>query len=306
MAAWAINDSGLMVGQLSDDGVNDFAASFSPSGSPTTLPGPGDQGANLGTDTFAQVISDNGLIAGEEATSSSAPVPAFWQASSFSLLNIPNSDANGFAVTAINNNGQIVGYQGPGQGFSSSTGAYWQSPTSNLQGFSPSGFIPLSMNNSGLVVGAVYGSSSIEFFKVNVTSTTTATDLRLSAPATAALTLQEPSTRGIVVNDAGTIALASGSGLSLVEISASGAQTTLATGAIPEAINEQGDIVGQTTGGRAFVYTPSKGLLDLNSYVNPSAKVTLVDAFGIEGSGQVLASDGFGGFYLLQLPSGAF
>ncbi len=71
-------------------------------------------------------------------------------------------------------------------------------------------------------------------------------------------------------------------------------------------INNHGDIVGHTTLTAGFLYTPSLGLLDLNSLVDPSWPNDhnfIWDGIAINDSGQILADgavNGFGTVFLLN------
>jgi probable HAF family extracellular repeat protein len=65
----------------------------------------------------------------------------------------------------------------------------------------------------------------------------------------------------------------------------------------PSAINKHGQIVGVSTFAansglaHAFLYTPDKGMVDLNRVIPKRLKVTLTEARGINNRGQIIAID---------------
>ena len=307
-----IGDNGLMVGEegltLQDGSSAQFAVTQTVGGQPNPLP-PGQQGAQKEDDTVAACVNGNGLIGGFEqnVTSRFGTIPVVWLNDTLTPLNFPVSDTGSFVISALNNKGQIVGFSSPTDGVSTvDQSYYWPNSSAKAVPLAPAGLQLLAVNDSGIAVGAIPGTSSAEYFKIDLNQTTAATDLHLSVPVSSN---QNVPPRVIVINDAGTIALTSGAAHDLIEIDSSGRQSQLAVGAIPVAINSQGDIVGQTDQGRAFVYTPSKGLLDMNKYVDPNSGIVLQGTLWINARGQVLAFGTAGGQQkelLVQLPSGAF
>lgn len=304
-----INDSGLMAGdRVQGSGSSSVADTWQVGGTPTALPNP-----NQGAFVRASALSSNGIVIGSAGSGGCEATPVVWQSSSFNTIQQAPSPVFG-APRAVNDQGQMVGVGnepcGSGVAFGAQfMGLYWPTPTSAPQTFTPAGFLPLSINDSGLAVGVVATSNgtsvSMEYFKATPASSTTAVDLGLSGP--------DPSgaqAGNIVVNDAGTIALSTGANYALILISSSGAQTQVGTEAVPNAISSTGDVVGVTPQFRAFIYAPATGLVDMNKYVRPGAGFTLTSALSVNAHGQVLAfgaaSDGTTHSLLVQLPSGTF
>ncbi len=70
------------------------------------------------------------------------------------------------------------------------------------------------------------------------------------------------------------------------------------------AINKYGQIVGVSScqcqfGSHAFLYTPGHGMIDLNKFIPKHLGVTLVEAWGINDTGQIIVTDGGFNSFLL-------
>lgn len=305
----AINEAGLMVGEIPVTNTNFFADSWPIKGQFSALPGPGQKGALNNLNTSASCLNNSGVIAGSEfngGTSDSTPIA--WQNNNLINLKFPTGTET-YNLFGIDNQNQIVGENGAllTSGVTPQ-GYYWPSLTAEPVALNPVGFYPIAINNKGEAVGVQPVGSSYEFFKIDVNSTATATNLGFSAPQ--AVNNSQFLQNGIAINDSGTIVLTSGSALNMFELSSSGVKTQIGTGDCPEAINAQGDVVGTTVKQRAFIYTPAKGVVDLNTYLNPKLGITVTSASAINSAGQVLAqgSSTTGGllFLALQLPAGTF
>lgn len=70
------------------------------------------------------------------------------------------------------------------------------------------------------------------------------------------------------------------------------------------AINKYGQIVGLSScqcqsGSHAFLYTPGEGMVDLNKFIPKHLRLTLVEAWGINDTGQIIVTDGRSNSFLL-------
>lgn len=211
---------------------------------------------------IALSLNDNDVAAGAQ---SNPPEPAIWSAGAITSLRLPSSvDASSTMATAINNKGQIVGAL---FGTSSTTGIFWSSPSTTGVVLSPPGLQPLAIDNSGRMVGVVIEGNTYEWYSLDLSTGTAANDLHLSWSDPKGLGVAGFRPAGIAINDSGTIACSTGADSTVVEISPSGAQTTILTHAVVYGMNGRGDVIGDTvsTTPISFIYNPSKGMVDLNS-----------------------------------------
>lgn len=303
----AINNRGEIAGAIITVVPAAYAVVWKPgSASPTSLPGPGENGSINNQSTAAQAINDNGLIVGNLQDQAGNFFAVQWPTDSTSPVSMVQPNVPfpvSLALTAVNNSGQVVGnnFGTVHQAF------YWPSVSSSPVALNPLELLLQHMNDAGLAVGETIPQNTpnptAEYFKINVNSATTATDMGLSAPAAMA---------SIVVNRSGTIVLSSGPGANLVQIDSSGRKRQLGTGEVPTGINSNGDVVGYTLGNNtttAFVYTPAKGFIDLNKFVSPGTGWVLTSATLINDSGLVVGTGLlYGGAenFALQLPSGSY
>lgn len=103
----------------------------------------------------------------------------------------------------------------------------------------------------------------------------------------------EPARDGSQINTASTLFLYDGSMHILGSLDAHRARTD----ALVNAINNRGYLVGQSydngeggpPNGRAYIYTPHTGMLDLNTLIEPSSGWQIVNALDINDAGQIVA-----------------
>jgi hypothetical protein len=303
-----INDGGTMVGAIRSPTLGTYYADSWPMGGHFSgLPGPGLDGSKRGLDTEATSINAAGVTAGSEYNANTLQsIPVVWQNLQYTQLIPGPTNYVAYTLTSINASDGIVGYNGL---FSSqeAAGYYWQGFLSTPVALGPAHFAPFMINDNGVVVGGVVNGTSVQFYKLNINQGSVATTMGFSAPSS--LTTSNP---GVVINDAGTIAVCSGTSHNLIYISAGGQQTQVGANVIPEGINQKGDVVGTyaTSAAGGFIYTTTKGLVNLNSYLASNSGWNILSAYSINDQGQVLAQadspTGLIECVLLQLPSGDY
>jgi hypothetical protein len=296
LAPQEVNNQGYVLGNVSTIN-NTNGVLRSPSGTMTNL-----LALNGTASSFANGFNNSNVAVGFSAVTLGDNEATLWSGGApteLPLLGDPNF-AQG-AASFINSSGQIVGSISQVT-FLNSEALYWASFTAKPVAITPLNLTPMGLNKNGLMVGAVAANTSVtkEFYELNVTTGTVATDLHFSNSNNLA--------GGIAVNDSGTIVCDNGTNNDVYEIGSNGASKKITTNMVVNSINNQGDVVGDSAGS-GFIYTNSKGMVNLNSLLPQNSGWTVQRALWINDNGQVIGYGSHGGnfhAFLLQLPSGSF
>lgn len=290
-AAFGINNEGQVVGGAGISPNNNSHAFLYSSGLMQDL---GTLGGSINDGSQAFGINDAGQIIGQSTINATAVGHAFLY-SSGSMLDLTPSGGNSYA-SAINNNGQIVGYIGSGstiQAFLYSGGSLHTLGT--LDGI---GSYATAVNESGQVAGNIYYGTAIThaFLYSGVSMQNIGT---LGGSSAQAFGIND---NGLVTGFANT-----SSGNPHAFLYTNGSMQDLGTlsgiynyGSIGYGINASGEVVGQSydqTGRdeNAFIYS-NGSMENLNSLISPTLGWTLEQANAINNAGDIvgLGSDALG------------
>jgi probable HAF family extracellular repeat protein len=287
---YAISNSGMMAGvgftKLNTGGSNRNDSVFWYNGTAVDLGYPY-FGGTMGK-SQAYGCNNNGQVVGytRSSTVSNKPFKYSLADDSTVLVDMPAGALSAYA-TGINDSGWVVGYStttDPGTGeYTLGTAYIWKSAANvyTLIGAAAGASRADAVNNDGIVVGTSGGKA----FRYDAnTDTFTALDTLGGATGSA----YAVSGNGLI---AGVSALASGvshgflyDGTTISDLGALGADTNSSTA---RGVNNSGMVVGDSNG-HGFLYLNGR-MFDLNDLIAPDSGFAIVNAYGINDQGQIIA-----------------
>ena len=284
--ALAVNRDGQVVGESYLRGNQQFHAFIW-----TSNRGMHDLGTlNSIGDSEAVGINDSGQVVGSSQFSTSNSFHAYIWSSQQGMTDLGTLGGNTSAGNGINGMGQVAGAACLADNVTQH--AFFWNPTLGMQDLGTLGgssSFAYGINDDGEVIGASYLSDNITVHPFIWTQSNGMLDLSLPGSHTSAFAVNGI---GEIVGSAGTAhyqyAFINASNGSFRALGTLGGNGSVATG-----INALDQVVGYsiTTSGpqNAFIWRSSSGIENLNDSIPPNSGVTLVEANGINRSGQIAA-----------------